>query len=40
MIYIILIDKGSAIAMLYNDVAIALDKIEYTEPEVFGIIVI
>ena len=35
----ILIDKGSAIATLYNDVAVALDRIEYTEPEVFGIVV-
>ena len=36
----ILIDKGSAIAMSYNDVTVALDRIEYTEPEVFGIVVI
>ena len=36
----ILIDKGSAIATSYDDVAVALDRIEYTEPEVFGIVVI
>ena len=35
----ILIDKGSAIATSYDDVAVALDRIEYTEPEVFGIVV-
>ena len=35
----ILIDKGSVIATLYNDIAVALDRIEYTEPEVFGIVV-
>ena len=36
----ILIDKGSAIATLYDDVAVALDRIEYTEPKVFGIVVV
>ena len=40
MIYIILINKSSVIAMLYNNIAIALDRIEYTKPKVFGIIVI
>ena len=35
----ILIVKVSAIATSYNDVAVALDRIEYTKPEVCGIVV-
>ena len=35
----ILIDKGSVIATLYDDIAVALDRIEYTKPKVFSIVV-
>ena len=36
----ILIDKSSAIATLYDDATVALDRREYTKPEVFGIVVV